>query len=144
MVWRPADVTGWVWTTITALAGIVVSYLGVSSTDHQSAQQAWIAVGVGALTVVGVGNAMWVAAGARAVAIRRAAVLRRLDPICQRGPVDRPPSAAGALVAGPAMTRYHRADCLFARGKAVKPASAKAHRAAGRAPCPVCQPEEST
>jgi hypothetical protein len=44
------------------------------------------------------------------------------------------------LFASPAMSYYHRPDCLLAAGKQLDAADEAAHVAAGRRPCEVCQP----
>ena len=143
-LWLPGDALTLVWTTIGGFTTIVVSYLGVSSTDRYGTQQAWVALGVGAVVLTGIGNAIWLAAGARAVAQRRHRVLERLHALTvtmSDEPVttlELPAAVDDRLVATATMTRFHRAGCALARGKDVQAASAEEHQAAGRRPCGVC------
>jgi hypothetical protein len=53
------------------------------------------------------------------------------------------PRALGtALVAAAGMQRFHRADCLLVKGKAVVADSPAAHRVAGRRACEVCRADD--
>src|SRR5713226_9263934 len=66
--WFPGDKVTLLWTNGVGVVGLMASYFGTSGTVTQSTQVRWIAVAVGA---AGVGNATWLAAGARSIRTRR-------------------------------------------------------------------------
>lgn len=143
--WQPGDAVAVLWTSIGGLAALVVSFIGVSGSDDRDTQTVWIAVGIGGVVLAAVGNAVWLAAGARAVAARRRSVVVRLDawagPSTIAGPSFPATVTAGLPVATAAMTRYHRPDCPLVRGKPAEAADPTDHRARGRRPCGVCRPD---
>jgi hypothetical protein len=95
---------------------------------------------VAGLLISMVGGGLFLLRGLRAVAARKAAVKaltrRRLAARAALTPAGA--SAAGELVAGPGMTRYHEAGCPLVTGKTFAAASRADHEQAGRRPCGVC------
>lgn len=96
-------------------------------------------IAVAGIIVAGAGNAVWLVAGRRALGLRRRTVAR----VVERRYRDRPrpvTEATATLVAAKGMTRYHRADCVFAAGRPVVARRRQTHEAQGRTPCEVCRP----
>lgn len=118
---------------------MLVGWLKVSATAHIDRQVQWSAVSVlGAVLVC-------VAAGLAATSGERVFLLhlhRLASAIEGDGPQPAPSSLAEAesdrLVAAPAMSRFHRADCPLAAGKPVAADTRAAHERAGRRACGVC------
>ena len=95
---------------------------------------------LGASAVVA-GAGAWLAAGRRAVRVRRLAVIGLLE---DRGMVTPAPAAAEAetegLVTVKGTSRYHRPDCLLVRDKSVQAFKPASRGAGKREPCPMCLP----
>jgi hypothetical protein len=139
-------------TTIVALGLVAVGWHGVSGEVEVRRQVLWLDLGVAGVLLLGVGNAQWVLRGRRAVGDRRARLLPLGgEPIGEpaggltpgAGTAGAPPMAprrAEGVVAGAAMTRYHRPDCELVAGKEVVTAGRNEHAAQGRRPCAVCEP----
>lgn len=68
--WSPSDLTRLLWTTVIAAGGVMAGYLGVSSTVVLSRQLAWLSVSIAMVAVAGLGNAVFLTNGARAVRLR--------------------------------------------------------------------------
>ena len=123
----------------TTFAGVLLVFLAwyeVSASTRLASQVRWTNVGVAGVIVLGAGNLFWLLRGRRAAGQLK----RRLLPLVavpEEGPAT---VAAVRLVAGSAMTRFHRSDCPLVAGKSVKAVSEAAHRRAGRQPCGVCEP----
>jgi hypothetical protein len=93
-------------------------------------------VAIAGIIVAGAGNAVWLLTGRRALGLRREGI----GALAQTRHLPRPQPGRRQPVASDEMTRYHRADCAFATGRAVVARSRKAHAASGRQPCGVCRP----
>ena len=92
--------------------------------------------------VVVAGSIAWLAAGRRAVRIRRRAIVEVLEEstLLARGQdaVDTETrTERGALVFVTGTSHYHRADCLLVQDKNVQ---AHSGRTGKREPCPMCEP----
>lgn len=98
-----------------------------------------VVIGVVAVLAI-VGSAVsWVAAGRRAVRVRRVKLLQvieRLEGIAQPTTLD----STLSLVAVPGSSRFHRDDCLLVRGKKVEQMPDGVRLVRRRAPCEMCQP----
>lgn len=149
--WLPRDLVNMTWTTLVGASGLFVGYAGSSGTARVSSQLPWIALAVGTVAVAGVGNALWLAAGARVTGARRHELARRCAALTLQDPADaedgvgsqRQSRAVGtSLVATSDMTRYHFADCPLVLGKSASPASEQYHLDSGRRPCGICIPPE--
>jgi vacuolar-type H+-ATPase subunit I/STV1 len=136
--WSPIDALV-LWLLL--LVGAVLLFLGwwgTSSTARLGHQVVWLNLGALGLLVAGLGVAVWLAAGRRAVGRRRRLLLADVPVAVEGTGVE---GFTAELVAGPSMTRYHRADCEFVAGKPVTRAPEAIHHRAGRRPCAVCLPE---
>ena len=108
---------------------------GTGKLDDQVRSVVFALIGAGA---VAAGSVAWLAAGRRALRVRRLALINRLDESVLPLPVQEeavePESDGFVAVKGTAL--YHRADCLLVRGKSVQAVRSVAKRAA----CPMCRP----
>lgn len=156
--WRAGDAIRAVVLDLVGCFLIVLGWLGAASTARLSHQYAWTAVAVGGLLVAGFGNALWLLAGRRAVGIRYRRLLAEgvgapgavatpgEDGDAAPASPERARSADGAgetadtLVIGAGMTRYHRADCMLVRGKAVRRHRSGRKSDARARPCGICLP----
>jgi hypothetical protein len=121
---------------------ILVAWWGASGTPQSSTQTRWLGLGMVGNIVAGAGVTTSLMLGRRSVGMARRRLLS--IPVQAVGPPSgvAATTAASDLVAGARMTRYHRAGCPLADGKAVRRASADEHRAAGLVPCGLCRPED--
>jgi hypothetical protein len=150
--------------------GMILVFVGwweASALGRAHDQMAWLNLSVLGLVVAGGANGLWLARGRRMVILARSVVLPYPPGLALLGPgngrvaagngrvasprVRRPmgrtgPAALGeyagaeGLVAGRAMSFYHRADCLLVSGKEVTVRRRGDHARAGRRPCEVCRP----
>jgi hypothetical protein len=143
--WQLSDVVTLIGSLTVGAVGLLVSWIGVSTRINWSGQIVWVAVGIGAVIVAGLGVMGFLLVAFRGVRMRRGEQDARLDGLLARhlpaealaGESSVP---ATTLVSMPAMTRYHRPECLLVAGKPVHAAAAAAHARAGRVPCGVCRP----
>lgn len=134
----------WGQTTITVSLGIQLLTFGVLGWAFVQAryeatvpdQEPWAVLAVLAAVLSGAANGWWLLTGRRALAQRR----QRLFGRGRGAPVGPRIAEPDALVAAAEMTRYHRAGCTLAHGKAVLGAPRSSHEAAGRRPCDWCRP----
>lgn len=111
---------------------------GTGNLDEQTTAVVFALLAAG---VVVAGSFAWVAAGRRAVRLRREKVLGQLERHGLLGRVWAVSDAeADGLVAVAGTTRYHRPDCLLVQGKDVEPVTADGRASAGRVPCEMCRP----
>ena len=128
---------------MTGLLGVFLigaAWWGVSGTAALDAQVGWANVGVLGVVAAGAGNVNWLLSGRRAVGERRR---RLLADVVETPVVANAPGVEGdgsALVAAEEMTRFHRAGCALAVGKATSAATRAEHDREGRRPCGVCRP----
>jgi hypothetical protein len=156
--WSPDQLVSLLMFNGLGLVLVVVGYWQAAGLGRTAEQLPWLNLSLLGLIVSGGTNGLWLARGRRMVTLARAAMLpcipglvavptarrngrvlagatRRCQPVrpAPAGPTD-------ALVAGTAMSYYHRPGCLLAAGKEVTVGSRPDHEAAGRRPCEVCQP----
>lgn len=120
------------------LIGLGLCWYGAGGESLLSDQMQWVAGAVLALAVLGLSALSWIVAGLRRVRLLRREVLTTL-----RAPVSsaaRAHATAGNVLVGPAMTRFHAADCALARGKATREVPRARAVEDQLAPCPVCAP----
>ena len=93
-----------------------------------------ISLGVGVT-----GGALWIVTGLKVVRTFRRDLLQI---VAARTAPARSTQAATvqSVVIGDAMTRFHLADCPFARGKSVRATTRPLATRAGLRPCEVCKP----
>src|SRR5581483_181069 len=134
------------------LAAIGLAWARASGTVQVSEQVDWASVGLAGTTAVALSMVASILIARQAIALR----IARLGPaLAGRAPAGGTPAAgpasvnlaangvtpaAGALVAGARMVRYHTPACPLTVGKAVRPASRSEHERAGLQPCGVCRP----
>src|SRR2546423_11688344 len=135
--WGMGDLLAVYATTFVGLLLVFVAWFGTSASVRLNNQVHGTNVGVAGVIVLGAGNLLWLLRGKRATGELRRLVLA-LVPVDDDGPIEVP--QADRLVAGPDMTRFHRADCPLVAEKHVRAAGREAHVRAGRAACGVCLP----
>jgi hypothetical protein len=130
---------------------VLVGWFGASGESTPADQTKWLDVAAAGVGVAGVGSAMLLLNGRRAVGECRRALLpsreergaSAVEPVHVEPRVESADRGADRYVAGANMSKYHRADCPLVGGKAVRVASVRAHVGRGRRPCGVCQPPEA-
>jgi hypothetical protein len=137
--WGVSDLLAVYATTFIGLLLVFLAWFETSASVRLKSQVHWTNVGVAGVIVLGAGNLFWLLRGKRATGELRRLVLP-LVAVDDEGPIEVP--RAGPLVAGPDMTRFHRADCPLVAGKNASAAAREAHARAGREPCGVCLPTE--
>ena len=96
-------------------------------------------VAIAGIIVAGVGNAVWLLTGRRAVGMRRNLVGAAVEERYRSRP-RRTAAVATTLVAAKGMSRYHRPDCVFVAERRVTANKRETHESRGRKPCGVCRP----
>ncbi|MGQ0629630.1 MAG: hypothetical protein ACT4P1_01210 [Sporichthyaceae bacterium] len=126
------------------LIGLVIGWFGISDTVDLDSQARWLAFGILALIVGGLGMLNWLLSGLRNVTIARRGVLLETD---RRHPAPTVAPSPGAEASGgvygtvAGMRRFHTVDCLMLDGKAADFGDAATHAAAGLRPCGICLPD---
>jgi len=113
--WSLADARTTFFTAVGGLGTVLIGWWGASGTGRASHQTGWMAAAVVGVLILGMGNALWLLAGRRAVGSRRAQLLDRLEAVPAEAEVDA--SSDATLVAVPGTARRHRATCPLVRGK---------------------------
>ena len=129
--WTRGSATAATLLAAVSVAGIVVAWVGASGKTHLKDEVPWLVVGVIALTIGGLAASTWLGRGLRSIRAERLALRRRLlaMDVGRAASVDRPD--VWVMAAG--MTRVHRPDCEYVRGKAVTEVAPDA-----AAECAVC------
>lgn len=124
------------------LGGIAFSWWMIGGTAEAATQQRWLDVGVVAVILATVGDAVYLLAGRRSVRSRQRSLALRLARLTDAGVTtdNTVETDSGTVVTAARMSRYHRADCLLVQGKAVTRGSVGENQRAGRRPCGVCMP----
>jgi len=138
--WGMSDLLAIYTTTFIGLLLVFLAWFETSASVRLKNQVHWTNVGVAGVIVLGAGNLFWLLRGKRATGELRRLLLPQV-PVEDEAPIEAP--RAGPLVAGPDMTRFHRADCPLVAGKSVSAAGREAHARAGREPCGVCLPSDA-
>lgn len=134
--WLVPDLFRWFGLLLLSAGGLVAAWWGVSGTARVSGQIAWVNVAVAALVVGGLGHMTWLLQGRRALAVRRRALMARLD--ARTAAATYPADPTGLRVAVPGTGHHHRPDCPAVAGKKVQKVSLAAHKRAGRSACGLC------
>ena len=154
-LWSAEDLLRWA--LVTGLGGIViaVSWYVCAGDASFNRQIGPLDAAVAGAVVSGLGNAVWLLRGRRALGERRRALLadplvaidtgdpgavRRVSTPAGTGTVSPVTSEAELLVAGEGLLRFHRPDCILASGRAWTSATREQHEDTGRLPCGVCRP----
>ena len=122
------------------VAAMLVGWVQVSASSHVDEQVSWSAISLIGAVLVCTGAGLAATSGERVFLLH----LHRLAAAVDAGSSGSTTSGGAAavpadqLVAAATMSRYHRANCPLAAGKAVDADSRAAHERAGRRPCGVC------
>jgi hypothetical protein len=141
--WRVSDVLSVTLVNVIGLVLIVVGWYVSHNTTEPSRHLLATNLAVGGLVIALVANVVWLISGLREVGQLRRHLLDSHAAVAAARSLLTTVAATEdeALVATPAMTRYHRPSCPAVRGKPARAASAKAHAQRGRKPCGICQPD---
>ena len=115
---------------------------GTGKLADQTRSVVFAVLGGGAVVA---GSVAWLAAGRRAVRMRRLAVVNLLEESGLLAPVSEAVESEAetegdGLVVVKGTSRYHRPDCLLVRGKSMQTTSRGASATGKREPCPMCLP----
>jgi hypothetical protein len=138
--WDRRNLVGFAVPTALGAGLLGASYFGVAAEVHLKNQVPFLDLGIAGLLVGTAGGVAWLAAGLRAVRLRKAAAVAMVRSRFSAAGTVGPAGASEGLVAGPRMTRYHRPGCPLVDGKDVSAAALAEHSAAGRRPCGMCAP----
>jgi len=122
--------------------GVAAGWFGASGATDVRDQIAWAATAAIAIGVTAVAEMRWLLVGRRAIGQGRVLVT---DIVARSMRANAARAAADddtMLVAGPAMTHYHRPTCILVRGKATSGLAPAAIARCERDPCDVCLPGE--
>ncbi len=122
--------------------GLAIGWYRVGGTVDLNSQMRWLAFGITALIVGGLGMVVWLLAGLRAVTDLKREVLTeveaRLGPVAPARVIAPAGSTGATFGTVTGMRRYHLAHCAMLVGKDARWADEAAHSAAGLAPCGIC------
>lgn len=118
-----------------SLGGLALAWVGASGETRMSDVVPWLVLAVAAFAVGGLAGATWLGRGLRSIRTERVALRRRLLAM----DVGRNDTAAvqSIWVLAPGMTRVHRPDCEYVRGKTVREVAPDTAPA-----CAVCTEEQ--
>lgn len=139
--WTFSAFSRFVLVQIVMLVAILVCFVGARHDKVWDRELYWLVGAIAALLVAAGSWTVWLANGARGLRIRQHATDVAIAPLTQRF-TSAPASgiASSALVSGPDMRRFHRADCALVGTKPVVAVTADEIIAAGKLPCGVCLP----
>lgn len=123
------------------LAGVLLGVVWFQTSGEATArnQLSWFELGLAAIGLCGAANANWLLKGHRAIS----ASCRELEANRIRDALifdDQLVAGDDQVVAGPAMSRYHRPGCAFAAGRQISHYAPAAAVASGWTPCEACRP----
>jgi hypothetical protein len=140
--WSLSDArTGFLTTTVGA--GLLVwAWWETSGAAAVQDHTTWTAVGILAVTLIAAGNLFWVMSGRRAVRLRGAELVRKVEEVqLLARPIPRARSiTVSPFVVVPGAGRFHRESCLLVRGKVVHRVPADVGQQDGLRPCEMCEP----
>jgi len=154
-LWSAEDLLRWALATGVGGIVIAVSWYVCAGDASFNRQIGPLDAAVAGAVVSGLGNAVWLLRGRRALGERRRALLadpvvavdtgepgavRRVSTSAETGTASPATSEAELLVAGEGLLRFHRSDCVLATGRTWTSATREQHEDAGRLPCGVCRP----
>jgi HAMP domain-containing protein len=139
--WSLADARLTVSTTAVGVSLLAWGWWVASGTPKAGSAVPGVAASVVAALAVAGGALSWVTAGRRSNRLRREALLARLDAYARDdvSPQLQAKAEVG-LVALAGSARFHRADCVLVRGKAVHRFDGRSTAGADRTPCEMCEP----
>lgn len=120
---------------------LAAGWLQVRDASLYADQAAGINMAIAGVIVAGAGAVPMLAAGRRAIRLRRLAVLGDLRAMPRQVlVVASDDSTSSDLVGGEGLRHFHRAGCTMAQGRNWSAASRQDHERAGRIACGVCRP----
>lgn len=141
--WSLSDARTGFLTTIVGAGLLVWAWWESKGTSAVQDQTTWTTVGILAVTLIAAGSLFWFISGRRAVRLRGRELMHNVEEVLQllAPPVPRlPSSTVSPFVAVPGAGRYHRKDCLLARGKVVHRLPVDVGQQDGLRPCEMCEP----
>jgi hypothetical protein len=123
------------------VAAMLLGFVKVSASSHVDEQVSWSALSLIGAVLVCAAAGLAATSGERVFLLhlhRLAAAVEVHGPRSTTGVAGAAVPSGDSLVAAPTMSRYHRAGCPLAAGKATTADSRAAHERAGRRPCGVC------
>lgn len=136
--WGGRELIQFVALSVASLVLLAAGWFGAGGEALLEDQVPFLNLAVAGLLVGAAGGALWVIAGLRAVRSRKAAVKVLLAARAGRPGAGAAPAGSEVLVAGAAMTRFHRPDCSLVAGKELAAATRADHERAGRRACGMC------
>jgi len=127
----------------TSIAGLVVTWVGISGTVSLARQARWLGLGIGSDILAGLGMVAWLATGLARVARLRAQVTAVLETGRTKISEDQSASPVPEFGIATGMRRHHRAGCTLLAGKSVRWLDAEALSVAGTLPCGICRPDHN-
>lgn len=148
LVWSPREMTRWALVVTAGAVLWIVAWYVASSKINYTQQLPFLDMAIAGLILALGADVTLLMAGRRSVGSRRRFLLgepggtgyaEEAPRTAEVYDLTRAPNSA-ALVGGPSLNRYHRADCPMAAGRDWAPASRWEHEEAGRSPCGLCKP----
>jgi hypothetical protein len=138
----PSDARTTLLTTTVGVGLLVFAWWESSGTGNLDHQTTWVALGVLAVFLIGMGTLFWVLSGLRALRLRCEELMNRIE---NAELVAVPRTTGRSVTASPFVAiegsgRYHQEDCLLIQGKEVHPVPSGARTLDGLQPCEMCEP----
>jgi hypothetical protein len=140
LLWTPQVLSRWGTAVGLSLIGLVYSWYSVAGKATWNDQVAPLNLGIVSVVVTYGAGLSLLLAGRRSVGIRQVALLGEPPVVAPGSHPTELVAHSDAVVSGPGLHRYHRADCSMAAGKHFAAASRAEHETAGRTGCGVCRP----
>ena len=138
-LWTRSHLAGLGTALAVGVAVIGLSWFGSGGTRRPADQVRWVAVSLVGLALATLANVAWILRSRRAIGHELRALPSTLGWLTATSGPQAEQHQDSCVTAAPS-TLYHRPECAFAAGRAVRTAPVEAHRAAGLQPCEVCQP----
>jgi hypothetical protein len=144
LIWSLESLLRWGLTIVAAGVVLVGSWFNASGKNDWNDQVTAVDIAIIAVVVASASSIGLLINGRRRIGLRREALLG--DPgtsaaapaaVVADIPTQR---SSSALVGGPGLLHFHRADCSMAVGRGWPEASAAEHARDGRSACGVCRP----
>ena len=115
-----------------SIVGLAIAWIGASGQTRMEDEVPWLVLGVAAFAGGGLAGALWLGRGLRSIRTERLALRRRLIAMNVGAPTGGTTTSTVRVMAN-GMTRVHRPDCEYVRGKTVREVAPDA-----AAECVVC------
>lgn len=139
--WGEIELARLVKSTLLGVTALGAAWFGASGATGWSRLMLWMAIGIGALLVAGLGMTRWLIAGLASVRCERRRLLAFLAiSAASSGREAAACADEGAVCTAPGMARYHRLGCELAVGKALVEVGPEAVAEQRLLPCGICAP----